>query len=82
MRQPSASDRRYITLRLSEQGERIQTEARAAALKRLAERLEPLDAAQRDSIVQALGPLRQVFASQSADAADAADHQDGATPSA
>lgn len=83
-REPSASDRRYVTLRLSPEGERIQTTARAAALKSLAARLESLDPTQRADIVQALAPLRQVFAAQDASDADAPDapaHPDDAAPS-
>ena len=83
VREPSASDRRYVTLRLSQEGERIQITARAAALKSLAARLESLDPAQRENIAQALAPLRQIFAAQDASAADtpaSLAHPDDSTP--
>ena len=67
-REASASDRRFVTLRLSAEGERIQTEARGAALKSLTARLEPLDSAERAAIAHALEPLRQAFAAPSAEA--------------
>lgn len=67
-REASTSDRRFVTLRLSEEGERIQARARASALASLAARLEALDSAQRAGIAQALEPLRQVFAPVSASA--------------
>lgn len=68
LRASSASDRRYVTLRLSAEGERVQAEARSAALKSLADRLAPLDPAQRAAIAQALEPLRQAFATPPANA--------------
>lgn len=70
LRAASASDRRFVTLRLSAEGERIQTEARAAALKSLTARLEPLDPAERAAIARALEPLRQAFATPPTDHAD------------
>lgn len=73
VRQASASDRRFIALRLSEQGERIQVTARAAALQSLAAMLEPLEAAERASIVEALEPLRQIFAPRADAAAESED---------
>src|SRR5260221_13895521 len=63
VRQPSAHDRRYVTLHLSAEGERIQDEARSAALRSLAARLEPLSPQHRAIIAQALDPLRQAFPS-------------------
>jgi DNA-binding MarR family transcriptional regulator len=84
LRETSTSDRRFVTLRLSAQGARIHAEARAAALKSLTARLESLDSAQRDGIAQALGPLRQAFATQDASAAGdagALDRSEGATSS-
>lgn len=70
MREVSATDRRYIALRLSEQGERIQAEARAAALHSLTSLLEPLDATERERIMHALEPLRQVFSARAATTAE------------
>lgn len=67
LRATSASDRRFVTLRLSAEGERIQAEARSAALKSLAARLAPLEPAQRAAIAQALEPLRRAFAESPAD---------------
>lgn len=81
VREPSASDRRYVTLRLSAEGERIQATARAAALKSLAARLESLDPAQREGIAQALAPLRQVFATQDAISAEPPDSPTTTAPS-
>lgn len=71
VRQPSAHDRRYVTLHLSAEGERIQDEARSAALRSLAARLEPLGPQQRATIAQALDPLRQAFPSTAGAAPDA-----------
>ncbi|HZC04876.1 MAG TPA: MarR family transcriptional regulator [Ktedonobacterales bacterium] len=64
LREASPSDRRFVRLILSDEGERIQAEARSAALKSLAARLESLDPAQRAGVAWALEPLRQIFASQ------------------
>lgn len=72
VRQPSAHDRRFVTLQLSPEGERIQNEARSAAMHSLAARLEPLSPQHRAIIAQALDPLRQAFPSTAdADAASA-----------
>ncbi|HEY7849282.1 MAG TPA: MarR family transcriptional regulator [Ktedonobacterales bacterium] len=70
VREPLASDRRFVALRLSEQGERIQAAARAAALSNIVARLAPLSVEQREVIARAMNPLRQAFASGSASAAD------------
>jgi DNA-binding MarR family transcriptional regulator len=69
VRELSAHDRRYVTLHLSAEGERIQDEARSAALRSLAARLEPLSPQQHAIIAQALDPLRQAFPSAAGAAA-------------
>lgn len=60
-RQLLASDRRYVTLRLSPEGERTLEAMRAHATRKLAERLERLSPEQRTLIVQAFEPLRALF---------------------
>ncbi|HEX8995445.1 MAG TPA: MarR family winged helix-turn-helix transcriptional regulator [Ktedonobacterales bacterium] len=82
MREVSATDRRYIALRLSEQGERIQAEARAAALHSLTSLLEPLDATERERIMHALEPLRQVFSARAATTATTAESNGVVSPPA
>ncbi len=73
-REPSPTDRRFVTLRLSEQGERVQMSARSAALVQVIARLSPLTAEQRACIAEAMNPLRQAFTSEVSDESDDADH--------
>lgn len=71
LRQSSTQDRRFVTLHLSAEGERIQDDARAAALRGLAARVAPLNPEQRGAIAHALDPLRVAFPAVAAAASDA-----------
>lgn len=76
-REPSPTDRRFVTLRLSELGERVQLAARSAALMQVVARLSPLTAEQRSDISRAMDPLRQAFTSV---ASEAPGDEDGHLP--
>lgn len=72
-REPSPTDRRFVTLRLSEQGERVQMAARSAALVQVVARLSPLTAEQRACIASAIEPLRNAFTSEVSETPDDAE---------
>ena len=61
-RQPSAVDRRRVTLALTARGRSTLEAARQATQKRLAERLEGLPAGELESLATSLNLLRTIFA--------------------
>jgi DNA-binding MarR family transcriptional regulator len=63
-RNPAASDRRRITLTLTDQGQATLAAANAATEAHLAERLAGLSAGDRQLVAQALQVLRPLFSSE------------------
>lgn len=62
VRQASTHDRRFVELRLSEEGERIQRAAHTQTLRELAGRLATLDDTERSTLMAAFDVLRTLFA--------------------
>jgi DNA-binding MarR family transcriptional regulator len=60
---PSTVDRRKIVLTITEQGREVLEAAHAGTLARLEDLLRSLQPAQRAAVTQAMGILRQAFAS-------------------
>ncbi len=66
VRATAATDRRRVTLALTERGQALLAETYAATQARLAETLRGLSGADRAGVVQALEALRRVFAAPEA----------------
>ena len=60
-RETSTSDRRYVALRVTEEGARVLKVARAATRARLAERLQALSGEELAAVTRAMGVLRETF---------------------
>ena len=73
----SATDRRQITLRLTEQGSDLQARSRQRARGELAEILAALSDSERNDILRGLRPLRELFASTGEAPQEGAPGEDG-----
>ncbi len=64
LRRECPSDRRKVTLSLTEEGKRVLEAARESAQNRLSEQLSALSGSQRAAIIEAMLDLQRVFTSE------------------